>query len=92
MNEFMRISYLGLASVLLLLNMVSCTDDNIDIYANIDKDLTAAIAAVSPTGLASYYALPHSGQYNRIPQMKKTHLPHLKLNLGSNFSSKQALL
>lgn len=68
--------------ILLAFLMQSCSEDKLDLYEDIDLELTEKLASVAPTQSADFYALPSSYAYQQIPQDVKNPLTESKVTLG----------
>jgi len=78
----MRMRLYRISTLVILLGVLSCSDDKIEIDANIDLELDEKIASVSPNGKSSFYTLPNENQFDLIPQDVKNPLTSSKVELG----------
>jgi len=78
----MRMRFIKTFTLLVLLTFLSCSGDQLDIDANLDKELSERISAVSPNGATSFYTLPNTNQYDLIPQDEKNPMTSAKVELG----------
>lgn len=66
----------------LVLCMVSCTEDQIDADAELDLQLEKAVASYAPSLDKDFYILPQSNKLASIPQDPKNRLSNPKVELG----------
>ncbi len=62
--------------------MNGCTEDQVDISADLDFELDRAISRYSPTGDTDFYILPNETDLAQIPQDSKNPLTPEKVELG----------
>lgn len=65
-----------------LLFLMSCSDDQVDIYKDLDQQLEQAIARYSPKGDKEFYILAQPHDFHLIPQDQKNRLSTTKVELG----------
>jgi len=63
-----------LAASMLYLLLANCTKDKIHVETNLDRSLTQALSRASATNDKSYFILPESDDFTKIPQ-DETHNP-----------------
>ena len=74
--------HLFFAVSLVLLTHFACVNDTIDVEV-LDRELTTALRASSPTGSETYYHLPANHELDQLPQDPKSRLTKEKVELGS---------
>jgi len=62
--------------------MYSCTQDTVNLDAELDVLLDRAVGSYTPTGSSDFYILPEAHQLQRIPQDPKNPLTPAKIELG----------
>jgi len=67
---------------LLVLCMMSCTQDHINVDSELDLKLDKAIASYAPTHEKEFYILPEHDKLGQIPQDRKNTLTAAKVELG----------
>jgi len=66
----------------LVLFMGGCTEDKVDLSADLDYEMERAISRYSPTGTTDFYLLPQETDLASIPQDSKNPLTPEKVELG----------
>ena len=62
--------------------IIGCTEDTVDLSAELDYRLDNAIKKYSPSGESDFYILPDGSNLSQIPQDAKNSLSRAKVGLG----------
>ncbi len=62
--------------------LIGCTEDSVDLSAELDYRLDSSIKQYSPTGESDFYILPDGSNLREIPQDPKNRLTTQKIELG----------
>ena len=74
--------YILIGSIVMLV-VLACNKDEVPSYTDLDRDLEAYLRKASPNGQADHFVLPHSSDFDNIPQDPKNPLNAMKVTLGS---------